>query len=232
MSYNINESCSKPAVHLYQSLIKNEIKEIEGRITFELIKLTLPVNEKNPIGSLIGEWVGKWMRHKGIFFRNNENTQIPPDYYLGKDNQSNFLEVKCFDYNKAPNFDVAQFDAFTRDLIEHPYRLDADYLIFGYELKDGTLRIKDLWLKKLWDITKPSKEWPINVNVKQGIIHNIRPYNFKSMSKGFKPFRTRIEAAKAISETLKKYPNRRTRNPNSWLSKLKRAYFSSCGQEL
>jgi len=100
MSYNINEDCSKSAVHLYASLINNKIKEIEGRITFELINLTLPVNEKNPIGSLIGEWVGKWMRHSSIYFRTNENSQIPPDYYLGKNDHSDFLEVKCFDYEK------------------------------------------------------------------------------------------------------------------------------------
>ena len=232
MSYNVNAGCSKSAMHLYESLINNKIKETEGRITFELINLTLPVNEKNPIGSLIGEWVGKWMRHSDIFFRQNENTQIPPDYYLGKSDRTDLLEVKCFDYENSPNFDVAQFDAFTRDLIDHPYRLDADYLIFGYELKDGILKIKDLWLKKLWEITRVSEKWPINVNDKQGIIHNIRPYNFKSMSTGFQPFKTRSEVATAISETIKKYKNRRTTNPDSWLLELKRSYSSVCGRAL
>jgi len=232
MSANASEHCSKSALKLYQSLIRNKIKKIKGKIGFELLGLPTPVNDKNPVGSLTSEWVGTWMSQNGIFYRNNENTQQPPDYYLGKSDHSNLLEVKCFDYQKAPQFDVAQFDAFTRDVLIRPYRLDADYLIFGYELKDSILEIKDLWLKKFWEITKPSEKWPINVNDKQGIIHNIRPYNFKTMSKGFQPFRTRCEVATAISETLKKYNNRRTTNPDSWLSQLKRSYSSVCGTTL
>lgn len=46
-----------------------------------------------------------------------------------------------------------------------PYHFDTDFLIFGYAMDEQTcdVVIKDLWLKKIWEITKTMDNWPITV---------------------------------------------------------------------
>ena len=79
------------------------------------------------------------------------------------------VEVKCFDYNKSANFDTANFMAYRRSIIEFPYRLDSDYLIFGYKMADGAIEIADVWLGKIREITGPSADWPLKCQVKKAI---------------------------------------------------------------
>ena len=50
-------------------------------------------------------------------------------------------------------FDIANFESYCKSLSENPERLYADYLIIGYELKKAKLTIKDVWLKKIWEIS-------------------------------------------------------------------------------
>ncbi|MEK7068973.1 MAG: NgoBV family restriction endonuclease, partial [Patescibacteria group bacterium] len=63
-----------------------------------------------------------------IYHRSHENSQMSPDFFLSKSDETDLLEVKTFDYAESPNFDVANFDAYVRDLREKSFRLDADYL--------------------------------------------------------------------------------------------------------
>lgn len=199
---------SQKAVSLYQLLKNNGIVGAEGTIKLELLGTEVNVNDKSATGNLIQEWLGEWMTLNGIYHRENSNTQLFPDFYLSESNQMDLLEIKAFDYVKSPNFDVAQFDAYVRDLRTKAYKLDADYIILGYSLSHGIIKINDIWLKKIWEITCPSTEYAIRTNVKQQKIHNIRPYNFKSMSKGAQPFNTRMAFVTAIKDTLAKYKDR------------------------
>jgi len=181
------------------------------------------VSDKSAIGNLLQEWLGGWMVSKDIRHRSNPNSQMPPDFYLGDSSEKDLLEVKTFDYTKSPNFDVANFDAYVRDLKEKPFRLDADYLILGYSLNNGIVKINDVWLKKVWEITCPSNDYALRTQVKQGKIINIRPYNFKSMSNGFQPFRDRVSFVNAIRETLAKYKNDQD-GANIWFEEIERSY--------
>jgi hypothetical protein len=211
------------ATQLYKQLKENGIVGAEGTIRLELMGTDVNINDKSATGNLIQEWLGQWMNLNGVYNRTNPNTQKFPDFYLSDDNQLNLLEIKTFDYVESPNFDVAQFDAYTRSLKTEAYKLDSDYLILGYSLSNGVIKINDIWLKKIWEITCASKEYAIRTNVKQGKIHNIRPYNFKSLSKGFQPFNSRLSFIKAIKETLTKY----TQNPSEaddWFSQVEHSY--------
>lgn len=81
-----------------------------------------------------------------------ENTQAFPDFLLHKSrNDIGLLEIKTFDSQKSANFDIANFDSYRRSLLSEAYRLDADYLIFAYELdSNGFLTIPKIWLRKIW----------------------------------------------------------------------------------
>lgn len=211
------------AQHLYNLLKEKGIIGAQGSIKLELLDTEVNVNDKSAAGNLIQEWLGQWMTLNGVYYRVDANSQIFPDYYLGENNQTDLLEVKTFDYVKSPNFDVAQFDAYVRSLRDQAYKLDADYLILGYSLSNGVLKINDIWLKKIWEITCPSEQFAVKTQVKQGKIHNIRPYNFKTMSRGFQPFESRIAFVKAIRNTLANYSHN-TIDPDEWLEAVGSGY--------
>ena len=93
-----------------------------------------------------------------------------------QDRTQDLLEVKAFNIESNPGFDIADFRMFIEEIVEKPYMLDADYLIFGYDMSDdGFVRIKNLWLKKVWKITRRMEDWALHLQIKRGIIHKIRP---------------------------------------------------------
>ncbi len=219
-------SYGNKAQQLFDRLKAEHIVGARGRISLELLNLTIDINDKSATGDLLQEWLGAWMSQNGVYYRTDHNTQVFPDFYLGESNTADLLEVKAFDYDAAPNFDVAPFDAYVDSLKTKSYRLDADYLIIGYTLKDGVLTIKDIWLKKIWEITCPASELPLRVQRKRGKIYNIRPYNFKNNSAGFQPFCSKEDFVNAIKETLGQY-SMRTEHPDSWIRDVSRPYGSS-----
>lgn len=216
---------------ILNSLIEDGINTAEGSISFDLMGVKVDVDKKSGIGNLIQEWLGEWLKSKNIYFREDDNTQVFPDFYLDESNKINLLELKTFDFEESPNFDVANFDAYIRSLRNDAYRLDADYLIMGYTLSAGVIMIKELWLKKVWEITCPSERFAIRSQVKQDRIVNIRPYNFKTnSSSGFQPFSSRREFVNALKKTLNKYKNEEY--GESWFNEVKNSYREHTNQSL
>lgn len=215
---------------LVQLLKDAGLIEAVGSINMELLGTKVRVNDKNAVGNLLQEWLSDWMKNNQIYFRTNPNTQVFPDFYLGKFDDRELLEVKSFDYTKSPNFDVANFDAYIRSLESYPYRLDAEYLIFGYTLNMGKICINNIWLKHIWEITCPSNEYALRTQNKQGKITNIRPYNFKNNSVGFLPFNTKIDFVIAIKDTIAKYisPER----SSEWFTNVTNTYERIMGKSL
>jgi hypothetical protein len=212
------------ATRLFRALKEKHIVGAKGVISVELLDLKVQIKEKSAIGNIIQEWLASWMQKNEVYFSEPTNTQEPPDFFLGKDKTKDWLEVKTFDYSASPNFDVANFDAYVRDLRTRAFRLDADYLIFGYTLDDGVLKINDVWLKKVWEITCGSDQFAIRAQVKQNKIVNIRPYNFKDCPNGFPPFSNRLAFVEAMRETLKKYRNEN--EASDWYQEVRQSYES------
>lgn len=134
---------------------------------------------------------------------------MPPDFFLNPENKTeDLLEVKAFNRSASPGFDIADFRMYEEEIIEKPYMLNVDYLIFGYDMSDdGIVTIKDVWLKKVWEITRRMEDWPINLQVKQGVVHKIRPGVWYSDRPGNIPMFTCLEDfISAIEETVYKNP--------------------------
>jgi len=124
----------------------------------------------------------KFLDKKNIAWDSPENTQKYPDVILS---DNHFLELKSFNYKSSPAFDLADFKSLVDDLIVNPKRLDSDYLIFGYQVLDKKIILKEYWIKKIWEITRipvGSKnkytKGLITAQVKKGLIRNLRPYKF------------------------------------------------------
>lgn len=206
------------AQELYSKLV-NDYKIIgeKGIINFTLKNLTIDVETKDTVGNLLQEWLKAWLIQYDVVFAENTNSQKFPDFFLNVDNSKvGLLEVKTFDWDRGPGFDLANFDSYCNSLLEDAYRLDSDYLIFAYQMNGSELIIKDVWLKKIWELSCPSSTYPIKVQEKKSIIYNLRPATWYSERSTFKPFETIEDFLKALNETRYQYPQTRHTNGH-WL---------------
>ncbi len=201
---------------------------------FQLGDVGIAVKRRDIIGDVMQLWVEEWLKRSRIDFMPNPQPQRPPDIYLNKKNlRKDWLEIKAFNKADNPRFSIAAFDFFARDLIERVWHLDADYLIFGYVMneKTGLLKISDVWLKKIWEITKAMSDWPLTVQFKNGIVNEIRPCNWYTMRTGIKVFECLEDFLSAFRESL--YKNSRTHKyAPEWEKKFKRAYEKYYGKEI
>ena len=198
------------ALKVFEKLLdEDKLLEIEGQIKFFLGDVDIIVKQKDVVGNIIQEWLQGWMDKRGIKYALNDNTQMPPDFFLNPDDKtSDLLEVKAFNRSASPGFDIADFRMYEEEIIEKPYMLNVDYLIFGYDMSDnGIVTIKDFWLKKVWEITRRMDGWSINLQVKQGVVHKIRPGVWYSDRPGNIPmFKSMEDFIAAIEEAVYQNP--------------------------
>jgi len=213
----------------FYNKIYNEVVGKSGEIIFELNGIYVKINTKDSIGHMLQDWIAQWAKLNNIYLRANPSTQEFPDFYLSKSNKENLLEIKSFDFNASPNFDIANFETYIRSLLESPTKLDANYLIFGYSLTDGKITIKDLWLKKIWELATSSKDWALKIQQKQGTIYNIRPVNFASKRANIaQPFSNKQDFLKAIQSVLNQYQKTKDTH-NNWLENFNQKYYNATG---
>ena len=217
------------AQQLYQELLNDNIIHATGEINLLLNSISVKIETKDSIGHMLQDWLEEWAITKDIYLRANPATQEFPDFYLSTSNDDNLLELKSFDYTASPNFDISNFDTYVRSLLSFPKKLDADYLIFGYSMNSGSLKIEGLWLKKIWELSTSSSNWALKLQVKQDVIHNIRPVNFTSNRTNIaQPFSNKLDFLNAIQDVLNNYAHTSSTHTN-WLNDFKRNYKTSTG---
>jgi type-2 restriction enzyme nlaIV len=110
---------------LFESLVeKDRILEIKGQIRFYLGDVDIVVKQKDVVGNIIQEWVVGWLQKNKYDFRINTNSQMPPDLYLNPENLTvDLLEIKAFNREATPGFDIADFNSFQKEIIAKPYML-------------------------------------------------------------------------------------------------------------
>lgn len=218
------------AQNVYNKLVnEDKILELEGQIRFFFGDVDIIVKQKDVVGNIIQEWLQGWLEKREIEYAPSENTQMPPDFFLNPDNKTkDLLEVKAFNRSASPGFDIADFRMYEEEIIDKPYMLDVDYLIFGYDMSDnGIVTIKDIWIKKkkkVWEITRRMDKWALNLQIKQGVVHKIRPGVWYSNKRGNIPmFSCMEDFISAIEETV--YQNPKTHNDAAmWKRKFIESY--------
>ncbi len=221
------------AQELYDKLTKDyKIIGEKGVINFTLKDLTISIETKDTVGNLLQEWIKAWMFKMNIEFEENANTQRFPDFYLDINNKkSGLLEVKSFDWDRGPGFDLANFDSYCTSLLTDSYRIDSDYLLIAYQMTGSSLSIKNVWIKKIWELSCSSSTYPIKVQEKKGVIYNLRPGAWYSERNTFKPFATKEEFLSALNETRYQYPQTRHSNGH-WLQNVLKNYMEHTGVKL
>lgn len=218
---------------LYKKLVEDyKIIGEKAVINFSLKNLTIAVETKDTVGNLLQEWLKAWMKIENINFEENTNSQTFPDFYLDTSNKKRgLLEVKSFDLDRGPGFDLANFDSYCNSLLENSYRIDSDYLIFAYQMEGSQITIKNIWLKKIWELSCPSGTYPIKVQEKKQVIYNLRPAVWYSERSTFKPFSSKEKFLSALNETRYQYPQTRHGNGH-WLKNVLKNYEAHTGVSL
>ena len=152
--------------------------------------------------------------------------------WLNKHNlKSSWLELKSF--TDIPNFDIGAFRSYINEIIDHPWKLHAKYLLIKYNMEEnsGLVVIEDFWLKNVWEITCTSAAWPLKVQCKRGVINNIRPATWYSERSDFRPFDCLEDFLAALEQTIYKYHD--TNNlADHWSERLCDSYFKYYGKKL
>lgn len=222
------------AEQVYDKL-KNEDKilTVKGQIKFYLGDVDIVVTQKDVVGNIMQEWLEGWLRKNGVEYAPSDNPQMPPDFYLDpNDKTKDLLEVKAFNYKRSPGFDIADFNAFQQEVVREPYMLNVKYLIFGYEMTaDGYVVIKKIWLKSLWEIARPMKDWALNLQIKRKVVHKIRPAKWYSDRGKFRTFRSLEDFLAALEECVYKNPDTRHKAAD-WKTQMIASYKTFYGEEL
>lgn len=219
------------ANRLYNILQSLNLSKIKGNIVFNLAGISVTIDTTDTVGITLQAWLKQYFVENDIYFSVPLNTQEFPDFFLDDINPTeHMLEVKAFNYNAVPAFDIANFESYCESVKTKPYRLDADYLIFGYIMsEDGSISIKKIWLHKIWQIAGVSARFPLKTQVKRGMIYNIRPNTeFKTYRPG--PFACKEEFIEAIYGTLRLYKG--VDFAEEWLEELSGNYHYYYGQPL
>ena len=225
------------AQEVYDKLVNEDgILQLEGQIKFYLGDVNIIVKQRDVVGNIMQEWLQGWLDKRGIEYAPSENTQMPPDFFLNPDDKTkNLLEVKAFNRNRGPGFDIADFRMYEEEIINKPYMLNVDYLIFGYDMNDdGVVTIKDVWLKKVWEITRRMEDWPINLQIKDNVVHKIRPgiwYAEDTARTDYTVFYFFEDFISAIEEAVFQNPKTHN-NAGTWKATFLRSYKQETGIDL
>lgn len=191
---------------LYLKLQNLHLENQIGEIRFKLAGVSVKINTTDTVGITLQAWLKQFLIDNELYFSEPANTQEFPDFFLDDIcSHKHMLEIKAFNYNATPAFDIANFESYCASIKNKPYRLDADYLIFGYVMDEaGNITIKKIWLKKIWQIAGTSQKYPLKTQIKRDMIYNIRPNNeFKNEKEG--PFKSKEEFLEAIYTTVISY---------------------------
>ena len=219
------------AQEVYDRLVNvDDILSLRGQIRFHLGDVSIIVRQKDVVGNIVQEWLQGWLDHNGIEYAVNTNSQMPPDFYLNPgDDTTGLLEVKAFNRSASPGFDIADFRMYADEIQKKPYMLYVDYLIFGYDMApDGIVTIKDIWLKKVWEITRSMNEWPLNLQIKKNVVHKIRPGTWYT-DRGRIMFDCVEDFVSAVDQTVWQNPATR-RDSGTWLARFLHHYEEFYGE--
>lgn len=229
-SLSLEKLMEKTAREIFD-ILNSTILNKPGNIVFSMGGTSVTITTTDIVGNSIQSWLKQWLINNDIYQSEPHNTQEFPDFFLSAENEKDhMLEVKAFNYNATPAFDIANYESYIASVAVKPYRLNADYLIFGYTMdENGTIAIRKIWLKKIWEIAATSQRYPLNTQVKRDVIYNIRP-NSRFKKDLPSPFANKEEFLTAMYETQKLY--RGEENANEWKRLLQESYLEYYNEEL
>ena len=169
------------------------------------------------------EWLPNWFQFIGVDIQPGSGTQVFPDFMAKFNGVEYAVEVKAWNINNSPAFDLANFQSFLETTYSSPGKLNAQYFILGYKPEDDGFSqgftVQKVFLKHIWEITSSTTKYPVGLQVKRGNPYAMRPFNF--YKKPDKCFQNKQEFILAVKETFEMFPNPvLTFSPEEWYQKV------------
>lgn len=204
-------------------ITKEKLEGQHGTITINFANRSHVYFGNDVIGNCLQEWLPDWFKYLGVNIFHTEQTQAFPDFVIALNEASYDIEVKAWNCNNNPAFDLANFHSFLETTFESPRKIDAYYFILGYKpMDDGFyegFKVEKIYLKKIWEITSPSKKYPIGIQVKRGQPYAIRPTSFHKNTD--KRFKSKEEFLYAIKKTYDLFPCKGLKfSAEEWINKI------------
>jgi len=216
-------------LEIKELLIKSNIYNSEAKMEFTFLRVKSLV-DKDAVGYTFQAWLRDWFIKKKIYFNQRHNSQKSPDFIIKKKENLGWLEIKVYGDSGA-SFDLKSWDAYLNLMLDEPYYINADYLIFNYTInKNKKITIKKIYLKKIWELSKPMTSrsqiaWPVSLQYKNKNIVNLRPNQAILEDKEPTFYKNKIEFLEAIQKTIDMYSKSQEKYKNGmWLKNVKIKY--------
>ena len=109
-------------------LEESEVLKKQGVLTFDFAEIKIQLDNKDIICGVLQSWFDAWLSKNGYSDLQIETQTFPDFLFKGEI----FLELKTFNSEASPAFDIANIASYIDSLLVKPQRLNADYLIFSY----------------------------------------------------------------------------------------------------
>lgn len=186
---------------------KEQLEGKQGNIAINFANHPIVYSGNDIIGNSLQEWLPSWFTYLDVDIKAGEHTQEFPDFVANFEGKQYDVEVKAWNYNNAPAFDIANFHSFINQTYQSPSKLNAYFIILGYKpANDGFSKgftVEQVYLKRIWEITNKAQKYPIGLQVKRNTPYAIRPCAFHRRDS----FQNREEFIEAIYETFKLFPS-------------------------
>lgn len=206
------------------TITQKNLENKTGTISVTFANRTHIYEGNDVIGNCLQEWLPDWFKYLGVNISSGKGTQVFPDFVATFGQATYDMEVKAWNINNAPAFDLANFTSFIDSTYNSPGKINARYFILGYTPEnDGFSQgfiVKKVFLKYIWEMTAPSKKYPIGIQVKRKSPYALRPTNFYKHPE--KSFSSKHDFLLAIKEAYEMFPNKALAfTPQEWFDKVK-----------
>lgn len=207
---------------LYE-LTKERLEGQHGAITITFANRNHVYTGNDVIGNCLQEWLPDWFRFLGVNIQPGSGTQVFPDFVANFNNEEYDVEVKAWNINNAPAFDLANFYSFLETTYSSPGKINAQYFILAYKPDDDGFSqgftVQKVFLKHIWEITSSSRNYPICLQVKKGNPYAMRPFNFYRNPEG--SFNSKLDFLTAVKEAFEMFPNTSLSfTPDEWYQRV------------
>lgn len=185
---------------------KEQLEGKQGNITINFANHPIVYSGNDIIGNSLQEWLPSWFTYLEVDIKPGEHTQEFPDFVANFDGNQYDVEVKAWNCNNSPAFDIANFHSFLNQTFKSPSKLNAYFIILGYKPNEGFSKgftVEQVYLKRIWEITNKSQKYPIGLQVKRDTPYAIRPCAFHRKES----FKNREEFIEAIYKAFKLFPS-------------------------
>lgn len=210
---------------IVSDLRSDDVLKKQGLLKFDLAGISIEIDNKDVLGGILQSWFSAWLNSHQYKVLKGETQQFPDFLFKG----DIYLELKTFNSEASPAFDVANFASYIDSLLIKPQRLNSDYLIMAYRVENAKISIVEFWVRKVWEITGPSATNILSLQVKRNQPYNIRPKNW--LSDNVETFASRRDFVIALWQAGMKFGTPSSCN-NQWFDKVSTLFKKNTGTSL